>query len=64
MAMAKKPNLPKFTLGKNKQNDSWDLTRNADKKVVKSFGNKGDATAGGVLKRAIGGEGSVVIKTE
>lgn len=54
--------LPKYTLDYNKKEDSWDLTNRTTKEVVKSFDTKDDATAGGALKNAIGGEGSVQIK--
>lgn len=54
--------LPKFTLDYNKKKDRWNLTNDKTDKVVKTFETKGDATAGGVLKKAIGGEGSVKIK--
>ena len=55
--------LPKFTLSHNDKKDRWDLTNDKTDKVVKTFETKSDATAGGVLKKAIGGEGSVKIKT-
>jgi hypothetical protein len=40
--------LPRFTLKHNKLNDRWDL-KNQIGDTVKSFSNKIDATAGGVL---------------
>lgn len=56
--------LPKFTLDKNKEKDVWELTNDKTDKVIKTFETKAEATAGGVLKKAIGGEGSVKIKLE
>jgi hypothetical protein len=57
-------NLPKFTLTKNDQKDRWDLEQDKTGKVVKSWDTKAEATKGGVLERAIGGEGSVKIQKE
>ena len=57
-------NLPKYTLTKNEQKDRWDLEHDKTGKVVKSWGTKAEATAGGVLEKAIGGEGSVKIQKE
>jgi hypothetical protein len=54
--------LPKFTLTHNDKKGGWDLKQDKTEKVVKHFETKEDATAGGVLKRAIGGEGSVKIE--
>jgi hypothetical protein len=56
--------LPKFTLTKNDEKDRWDLKRDKTHEVVKTFETKADATAGGVLAKAIGGEGSVKIEKE
>lgn len=57
--------LTKFTLDKNKQKDVWELTNDKTNKVVKTFDTKAEATAGGVLKKAVGAEGaSVKIKLE
>lgn len=58
-----KSKLPKFTLSHNDKKDRWDLTNDKTDKVVKTFETKSEATASGVLKKAIGGEGSVKIKT-
>jgi hypothetical protein len=44
---------------KNDQRDRWDLEQDKTGKVVKSWETKAEATKGGVLERAIGGEGSV-----
>ncbi|MBZ5571989.1 MAG: DUF2188 domain-containing protein [Acidobacteriia bacterium] len=57
-------NLPKFTLTKNEQKDRWDLEHDKTGKVVRSWDTKAEATKGGVLERAVGGEGSVKIQKE
>lgn len=62
--MAKGSKLPKFTLVKNKKEERWDLKPDGSTDVLKSFERKQDATRGGVLQKAIGGEGSVKIKKE
>jgi ribosomal protein L22 len=59
-----KSQLPKFTLSHNDKKERWDLSNDKTNKVVKTFQTKEVATAGGVLKEAIGGEGSVKIKKE
>lgn len=56
--------LPKFTLSKNEQKDRWDLKEDKTEKLIKTFDTKTEATKGGVLQRAIGGEGSVKIEKE
>lgn len=57
--------LPKYTLTHNEKKDRWDLENDKTNKVVKSFDTKGDATARGALKRAVGKEGgSVKIQKE
>jgi len=56
--------LPKFTLTHNDKKGGWDLKQDKTEKVIKHFETKEDATAGGVLKKAIGGEGSVKIEKE
>ena len=57
--------LPKFTLDKNERTNRWDLTNDKTDQKVKSFETKGDATAGGALKKAVGGDGgSVKIQKE
>ena len=52
--------LPKFTLSRDKKNDDWKLQNDASDRVVKRFETKADATAGGVLKKAVGTEGGSV----
>lgn len=57
--------LTKYTLSKNHKKDTWELKRDSDAKKVASFHKKADATAGGVLKKAVGTEGgSVKIQKE
>jgi hypothetical protein len=60
-----KSKLPKFTLDYNEKRERWDLEKDKTNKVVKSFETKEEATAGGVLKKAVGSEGgSVKIQKE
>lgn len=56
--------LPKFTLEHNDKKDRWDLIKDGSRTLVKAFDTKADATAGGALSKAIGGEGSVKIQKE
>jgi len=57
--------LPRFTLDKNEDRRTWDLTNDQTDKVVKRFDTKEDATRRGVLKSAVGsGGGSVRIEKE
>jgi len=56
--------LPKFTLSHYDKKGGWDLTQDKTDKTIKHFETKAEATAGGVLKKAIGGEGSVKIEKE
>lgn len=56
--------LSKFTLEFNERKDRWDLKNDKTNRTVESFETKTDATARGVLKEAIGGEGSVKIQKE
>lgn len=56
--------LPKYTLSKNQEKDRWDLKEDKTEKLIKTFGSKAQATKGGVLQKAIGGEGSVKIEKE
>lgn len=44
------PKLPRFTLSHDKGSDDWKLKDQVGR-TVKSFDTKGDATAGGVLKK-------------
>ncbi|MDD1532716.1 hypothetical protein C7U89_01485 [Bradyrhizobium sp. WBOS4] len=52
--------LPKYTLTYNDKKDRWDLEQDRTNKVVKSFENKADATAGGALPKVLGKEGGSV----
>jgi hypothetical protein len=55
--------LKKFTLSPGKKG-GWDLRRdNTDRKVA-GFETKADATKGGVLKQATGGDASVKIQKQ
>lgn len=57
------PDLPKFTLTHNDEKDRWDLKKDGSNRAVATFENKGDATKGGVLEKAVGpGGGSVKIR--
>lgn len=56
--------LPKFTLEKNEKQDTWDLRNDKTDKLVKRFDTKGEATKGGVLRRAVNNNGSVKIQKE
>lgn len=57
--------LPKFTLEFNEKKDRWALENDKTNRTIKTFGTKEAATAGGVLKRAVGSEGgSVKIQKE
>lgn len=58
------PKLPKYTLNYDDGKRKWVLKEDRTTRVVKSFKIKEDATADGVLKKALGQEGgSVKIKT-
>jgi hypothetical protein len=52
--------LPKYTLSHNDDRDRWELRQDKTHKFVKAFDIKADATAGGVLERALGKEGGSV----
>jgi len=52
--------LPKYTLEKNEKKDRWDLKEDVTGRVKKTFETKADATARGVLKKAVGPEGGSV----
>ncbi|MFA6466764.1 MAG: DUF2188 domain-containing protein [Patescibacteria group bacterium] len=55
--------LPKFTLDYNAKKDRWELENDKTDKIVKTFETKEEATAGGILRKAVGNEGgSVKIK--
>lgn len=52
--------LPKFTLEYNEKKEKWELENDKTNKIVKSFETKEEATAGGVLEKAVGKEGGSV----
>ncbi len=54
--------LPKFTASYNENTEKWQVENDNTDKIVKTFSTKGDMTAGGALRKAIGGEGSVKIQ--
>jgi hypothetical protein len=54
------PRLPNYTLSHDKKNDGWKLQNDASNRVLKRFETKADATARGVLKRAVGEDGGSV----
>jgi len=58
--MANKKHLPKYTLELNEKTDRWALEKDKSSKVVKTFATKEAATAGGVLRKALGSEGGSV----
>ena len=55
--------LPKFTLTYNEKKETWDLENDKTNRVVKRFDIKEDATAGGVLEKAVG-ENGVSVKIQ
>jgi hypothetical protein len=52
-------NLPRFTLEYHEKQEKWALENNAGR-TVKLFETKADATAGGVLEKAVGANGGTV----
>lgn len=59
------PKLPKFTLGYDEKKDRWALENDQTNRVIKTFDTKAEATAGGVLEKAVGSQGgSVKIQKE
>lgn len=52
--------LPRYTLEKDERKDRWELQQDSNGKVVRTFDTKEEATARGVLKRAVGKEGGSV----
>lgn len=53
------PKLPRYTLDHNEKRGGWNLENQAGR-TVKYFETKADATAGGVLKKALGPDGGSV----
>lgn len=58
--MAKKPNLPKFTLSHDPKKGDWALKPDGGGRAKARFGTKADATKGGVLSDAVGRKGGSV----
>ncbi len=57
--------LRKATLSQDDKPGKWKLTDDKTDRTIRSFETKADATAGGVLKKALGSEGgSVKIQKE
>lgn len=52
--------LPKFTLTHNEQKGRWQLENDKTDQVINSFKTKANATAAGVLEKAVGPEGGSV----
>lgn len=52
--------LPKYTLEYDEKKEKWALEKDRTNQTIKTFSTKGIATAGGVLKRAIGKDGGSV----
>jgi hypothetical protein len=55
--------LPRYSLAHNAKTKKWELKHEGSGKMIKSFTSKAKATKGGVLARAVGGKGSVRIRT-
>jgi hypothetical protein len=60
VAMAKKPNLPKFDLVKDDKKGDWKLEPEGGGRAKRRFDTKEDATKGGALSDALGGAGGSV----
>ena len=52
--------LPHYTLSFDDKKENWKLENDKTDKVVRRFETKEDATAGGILKKALGTEGGSV----
>ena len=52
--------LDKFTLKFDKENGKWKLAKDSNKKTMRYFETKADATSGGTLRKALGIEGGSV----
>lgn len=53
-------NLPKYTLSHDKKRDGWSLRKDGSGQTIETWDTKEDATAAGVLKKAVGPEGGTV----
>ena len=54
------PRLPTYTLSFDRTKNDWKLEHDASDRIVRRFETKEDATARGVLKSAVGGNGGSV----
>lgn len=52
--------LPKYTLEYEEKKERWALENDKTDKIIRTFTTKEKATAGGVLKRALGPDGGSV----
>jgi len=52
--------LPKFTLEHDEGKEKWVLENDKTNRTIKTFATKEKATAGGVLKKAVGEDGGSV----
>jgi len=52
--------LPKYTLEYDERKEKWALENDKTDRAIKTFNTKEQATAGGVLKRALGEDGGSV----
>ena len=53
--------LPRYTLSYDHRQGDWTLRQNNTSRVVRRYETKGEATAGGVLKGAVGQAGGSVL---
>lgn len=52
--------LPKYTLEYDEKREKWELENDKTNRTIKAFNTKDQATAGGVLKKALGEDGGSV----
>ncbi len=52
--------LPKLTLDFNEKKEQWELTNDKTDRIIRVFETKDEATAGGVLEKAVGNNGGSV----
>lgn len=52
--------LPKYTLEYDEKKERWNLENDKTNRTIKTFATKEKATAGGVLKKALGQNGGSV----
>lgn len=58
--MAKKPDLPRYHLTKDEKKGDWKLQQEGSDRAKRRFDTKEEATAGGVLSKAVGPDGGSV----